>query len=141
MAAFALVTAAEARIAVNRSVAGIGLGMTAREVRAQLGRPSLSTVSDAATNLVYRKRSLVITLVGSRVVIVSTRSRRERTVRGIGVGSPSSTVVKRVRGVRCGDRAGVRFCRVGSARPGRRSTTFQLEGGKVVTVTIARGPQ
>ena len=130
---------ADARITVNRSVAGVGLGMTAGEVRAKLGRPSLSTASDGARNLVYRSRKLVVTIVRSRVVLVSTRSRRERTAAGVGAGSSIAVVRARVARARCGVKAGVGFCRVGSVRAGRRSTTFQIEGGKVVTVTVARG--
>ena len=135
----ALAPTAHARIAVNRSIAGIGLGMTAAEVRAKLGRPTLDTVRDGARNLVYRRRLLVVTLVRGRVVIVSTRSRRQRTRSGIGVGTSADVVRARLRGVRCGVKAGVGFCRVGSVRSGRRSTTLQVEDGSVVTVTIARG--
>lgn len=138
-AVLALAAPADARIAVNRSVAGIGIGMTAKEVRAKLGRPTLSTVTEGARNLVFRKRALVVTLVRSRVVIVSTRSRRERTAAGIGVGSRVVILRERLPRARCGVKAGVGFCRVGSIRKGRRSTTFQIEDGKVVTVTVARG--
>jgi hypothetical protein len=130
---------AEARIVVNRSVAGIELGMTAEQVVARLGRPSLSTVEQGARNLVYSRRRLVVTLSRSRVVIVATRSRGEVTRRGIGVGSSVGSVRRRVAGVRCGEKAGVAFCRTGSTRPGRRSTTFQIQSRRVVTVTVARG--
>jgi hypothetical protein len=139
LAACALAPAAHARIAMNRSVAGVGLGMTAAQVRAKLGRPSLTTVSADARNLVYRGRALVVTLVDSRVVIVATRSRRERTAAGVGVGTTTRRLRARLRGERCARRAGVDFCRIGSVRPGRRSTTFQIEDGIVVTVTVARG--
>ncbi|MEA2233413.1 MAG: hypothetical protein QOD83_3229 [Solirubrobacteraceae bacterium] len=131
--------AAPARITVNRSVDGIGLGMTAKEVRARLGKPSLDAVSEGARNYVYRRRALVVSLVGSRVVIVSTRNARQRTAGGIGVGSTDADVRGGVRGARCGATADVQFCRVGSIRPGRRSTTFQIQQGRVVTVTVARG--
>jgi hypothetical protein len=131
--------AASARITVNRGVAAIGLGMTAAEVRARLGKPSLDAVSGATRNYVYRRRALVVALVRSRVVIVSTRSPRERTAGGIGVGSTDADVRRRVRGARCAATADVQFCRVGSIRPGRRSTTFQIQQGRVVTVTVARG--
>ena len=134
-----LAAGADARIAVNRSVAGIGLGMTAKEVRATLGRPTLSTVGSGARNLVYRRRALVVTLVRERVVIVATRSTRERTAAGIGVGSTASAVRRRVARARCGEKAAIVFCRVGSIRAGRRSTTFEIQAGRVVTVTVARG--
>ena len=113
--------------------------MTAKEVRGRLGAPSLQTVSSGARNYVYRGRALVISLVGSRVVIVSTRNTRERTQAGIGVGSAASDVRRRVPRARCGTKAGVQFCRIGSVGPGRRSTTFQILQGRVVTITIARG--
>jgi hypothetical protein len=139
LAVLACAATAEARITVNRSVAGIGLGMTAKEVRARLGRPQLETVNGGLRDLVYRDRRLVVTLLRSRVVIVSTRNRRERTSRGVGPGSTSSAAARRVPGARCGSKAGVAFCRVGSTRPGRRSTTLQIEAGRVLTVTVARG--
>jgi hypothetical protein len=129
---------AAARIAVNRSIAGIALGMRAGEVRARLGAPQLTTTTSGLRDLVYRDRQLVVTLARARVVIVSTRSRHERTSRGIGPGSTSHAVAARLAGARCGAKAGVPFCRVGSIRPGRRSTTLQIEGGRVVTVTVAR---
>ena len=124
---------------MNRSVAGVGLGMTAGEVRSRLGAPALSTGTGGSRDLVYRDRGLVVTLAHARVVIVSTRSRHERTSRGIGPGSTVGALRRRVPDARCGEKAGVSFCRIGSIRPGRRSTTFQIEGGRVVTVTVARG--
>ena len=139
MSLLAPATGAEARIVVNRSVAGIELGMTAEQVIARLGRPSLSTVEQGTRNLVYSGRRLVVTLSRSRVVIVATRSRAERTRQGVGVGSSVRSVRRAVAGLRCGQKAGVAFCRTGSIRPGRRSTTFQIESRRVVTVTIARG--
>lgn len=130
---------AQARIVLNRSIAGIGLGMRAAEVRAKLGPPSLATTANGSRDLVYRDRALVVTVVRSRVAIVSSRNRHERTSSGVGVGSTSSSLRRRVDGLRCGDKAGVAYCRLGSIRPGRRSTTFQIFGGRVVTVTVARG--
>lgn len=137
--ALALVAPALAHITVNRSIGGIGLGMTTGEVRARLGAPTLSTATGGSRDLVYRDRGLVVTLSGSRVVIVSTRNRHERTARGVGPGSTLGALRARLPSARCGEKAGVAFCRTGSIRPGRRSTTFQMEGGRVVTVTVARG--
>jgi outer membrane protein assembly factor BamE (lipoprotein component of BamABCDE complex) len=131
--------AASARITVNRGVGSIGLGMTAKQVRARLGAPSLESATGGSRNYVYRRRALVVSLVGSRVVIISTRNSRERTATGIGVGSTDADVLRRVAGARCATKADVRFCRVGSIRPGRRSTTFQIQQGRVVTITVARG--
>jgi hypothetical protein len=140
-AAFTLASAAPApaQITVNRSIGGISLGMSAAAVRARLGAPPLATESGGLREFVYRDRRLVVTLQRARVVIVSTESRRERTARGIGPGSATRAVQARVAHARCGAKAGVAFCRVGSIRRGRRSTTLQLEGGRVVTVTVALG--
>jgi hypothetical protein len=135
----ALAAGADARIVVNHSVAGIELGMTSQQVVARLGRPTLSTLEAGARNLVYSRRRLVVTLARSRVVIVATRSRGERTRRGVGVGSSVRLVRRRIAGVRCAEKAGVAFCRTGSIRPGRRSTTFQIRSRRVVTVTVALG--
>lgn len=137
--AFLAAHGAQARLTVNRSIAGIGLGMSAREVHRALGPPSLSTVSGGLRDDVYRSRKLVVTLSRSRVVLVATRSRRERTAHGIGVGSSARQLRAGLKRARCGVKAGVGFCRVGSARSGRRSTTFLLEAGRVITVTVGRG--
>ena len=131
-ATFACSVPACARITVNRSVAGVGLGMTAAQVRAKLGAPALSTGTGGSRDLVYRDRGLVVTIAHARVVIVSTRSRHERTARGIGPGSTVAALQRRAPGARCGEKAGVQFCRIGSIRPGRRSTTFQIDRKSVV---------
>ena len=143
MAAVALLAApaaAPARIVLNRGVDPARIGMTAPQVRAKLGAPDITERSGSTTSLVYRSRKLVVTVLRGRVQIVSTRSRRERTVKGVGPGSPLRAVRRGVRGVRCGTKAGVLACKVGSSRPGRRSTVFLISGGVVDTVSVALAP-
>jgi hypothetical protein len=131
---------AAARIVVNRGVGRARIGMTASQVRAVLGRPDDVERSGSTSALVYRSRKLVVTLSAGRVQIVSTRSRRERTSRGVGPGSTLRALRAGVGGTRCGAKAGVDFCKVGSSRSGRRSTVFLIVDGIVDTVSVARAP-
>ncbi|MDX6718280.1 MAG: hypothetical protein QOJ63_534 [Solirubrobacteraceae bacterium] len=129
-----------ARIVVDRGIGPVRIGMTAREVRAALGRADDVARSGSTSALVYRSRKLVVTLSAGRVQIVSTRSRRERTAGGVGPGSTLRALRAGVRGTRCGSKAGVDFCKVGSGRSGRRSTVFLIVDGIVDTVSVARAP-
>ena len=138
--ALALPAGAAARIILNRGVEPARIGMTLREVRAKLGTADITERSGSTTALVYRARKLVVTVLRGRVQIVSTRSRRERTVSGVGPGSTVAAVRSRVRGARCGAKAGVVACKLGSSRRGRRSTVFLITDGIVDTVSVALAP-
>jgi hypothetical protein len=131
---------ANARIILNRGVGPVRIGMTLQEVRAKLGKPDIAERSGSTTSLVYRARKLVVTSLDGRVRIVSTRSHRERTSRGVGPGSTIALVRRRVRDVRCGAKAGVIACKLGSSRRGRRSTVFLISHGIVDTVSVALAP-
>ena len=133
-------TNAAAKIVLNRGVEPVRIGMTAKQVRAKLGAADITERSGATTSLVYRSRKLVVTVLSGRVQIVSTRSRRERTVEGVGPGSTLRAVRRGVRGARCGAKAGVYVCKIGSSRTGRRSTVFLIAGGVVETVSVALAP-
>jgi hypothetical protein len=138
--ALTLPPTAAARIVVDRGIGRARIGMTARQVRAALGRADDVERSGSTSALIYRARKLVVTLSRGRVQIASTRSRRERTASGIGPRSTLRALRERVGGVHCGSKAGVDFCKVGSGRSGRRSTVFLLAGGIVDTVSVARAP-
>lgn len=131
---------AQARIILNRGVEPARIGMTSKQVRAKLGAPDVLERSGTTMSLVYRSRKLVVTIVRGRVQIISTRSRRERTVTGVGPGSTLQAVRRKVRGARCGSKAGVYVCKLGSSRKGRRSTVFLITGGVVDTVSVALAP-
>jgi hypothetical protein len=131
---------AQARIVVNRGVDPARIGMTLREVRAALGRPDVRERSGRTVALIYRSRKLVVTLVDGRAQIISTRSRRQRTVAGVGPGTTLRALRRRARAARCGTKAGVEACKIGSSRSGRRSTVFLIVGGVVDTVSVARAP-
>lgn len=127
------------KLLVSRGITDARLGMTQRDLDRRLGAPDSTADQRSTRVLVYVRRRLVVTLLRGRVTLVSTQDARERTARGIGVGSTERQVSGRVRGTRCATRARVRFCRTGSVRRGRRSTTFLMVRGRVATVSIARG--
>ena len=131
---------AQSRIVVNRGVDPVRIGMTPREVQAALGRPDVSERSGATVAMIYRSRMLVVTIVGGRVQIVSTRSRKQRTATGAGPGTPRSALRRRLSGEHCGRKAGVEVCKIGSSRSGRRSTVFLIVDGVVDTVSVALAP-
>jgi hypothetical protein len=139
-AAGLLPAVAQARIVVNRGVDPARIGMTLRDVRAALGRPDVRERSGRTVAMIYRSRKLVVTLVDGRVQIVSTRSRRQRTVTGVGPGTTLRALRRRAVDARCGTKVGVEVCKIGSSRSGRRSTVFLIVGGVVDTVSVALAP-
>lgn len=101
----ALAAPAGAKVVVNRSIAGISPGLTAKQVRARLGRPDRVNRSgraiigygyDAARLRVF----VSFALRSHRVDSVGTSSPRQRTGKGIGVGS-SRRAVRRAYRVTC----------------------------------------
>jgi hypothetical protein len=134
---------AEGKIVVQRSMKGIRLGMTVREVRDRLGAPD--RISFRSDELQGRVRVYAYGLTRAsfspgddgRVNSISTTSRHERTSRGIGVGSARSQVARKVPGVRCRLEFGTDHCYLGSFDPGRRVTDFLIgANGRVRRVTI-----
>ena len=126
---------------MQRSMKGIRLGMTVREVRDRLGAPD--RISFRSDELQGRVRVYAYGLTrasfspGGRVNSISTTSRHERTSRGIGVGSARSQVARKVPGVRCRLEFATDHCYVGSFDPGRRVTDFLIDAnGRVRRVTI-----
>ena len=67
---------------------------------------------------------------------VWTTGTKERTARGIGVGSTRAQVLLLVPGARSESQAGYVHCVVGSFEPGRRVTDFRLSNGRVTRVTV-----
>jgi hypothetical protein len=133
---------ATARIVPQRGMKGIRLAMTEREVRQKLGRPDRTVarryeIMGRARLLVYGRTSVLLRAASSRVVSIQTTSRRERTSRGVGVGSTQAAVRRRVRGARCRTERGYRHCWVGTWLIGRRITDFAISRrGRVTRVTV-----
>jgi hypothetical protein len=106
MCAFAAAPA-HAQIVPQRGIKGIRLGMSATEVRARLGVPDRNTtrpdeIQGRIRIYAYGLTTATFATAGrARVIAVSTSSRRERTSRGIGVGSTRASVRENVPGARC----------------------------------------
>jgi hypothetical protein len=137
VALFGLAAApASAKIVVNRSIAGVKLGMSQQKVISLIGLPD-TTITNAAldTNWTYKKRGLQVTFhprtTTNNVTTIFVRKRGERTASGVGVGSSYQAVRRHVAGVRC-ERAPnprQRWCFV---RSGRKVTTFVISSKRRV---------
>jgi hypothetical protein len=138
LAGAALPPVAAARLRLNVAIAGVSLGDSERAVRARLGPPSTVATQGRSRTLVFADRQLAVTLVRKKVVILTTRNPRERARSGVGMGSTVRVLRRRVPRLRCGETRSFRFCRTGSVKPGRRSTTFLIDGGRVIGVTVAK---
>ncbi len=127
---FAFASSAEARVVVNRSIAGISPGLTPKQVRARLGRPGrVNRAGRAIIGYHYDAPRLKLfvsfALRTHRADAVGTSSGRQRTGRGIGIGSRRGAVRRSYR-VRC-----TRYsC---TTRPSRSGTTtsFNFSNGRV----------
>jgi hypothetical protein len=137
--ALALTPAAGARIVVQKGIGGAELGMTRANVRAKLGTPLRvkhgSNDFGQYTEFVYR--TVTVSFQGNaKVTGMRTSSRRERTARGIGVGSTLVQVRGNVPSVRCRNEFGSLHCWVGRFLPGRRVTDFLFRKGRVSSVVV-----
>src|SRR4051794_29605818 len=138
------VPAAQARIVPQQGIKGIQLGMTVSQVRARLGPPDRvmfrrDPIQGRVRVYAYglTQASFSPGAASARVNVITTTSRRERTTRGVGVGSRRAQVAPRVRGVRCRIEFGVDHCFVGRFVAGRRVTDFRIgPTGRVRRVTV-----
>lgn len=132
--------AAEGRIVIQKSIAGVEIGMTATQVRAELGAPrkvgyrpdpvqGSIKVYDYGLTDVFLSRG-----PAGRVFHVTTKSRRQRTAKGIGVGSTRTAIRRAYAKATCVER----ICFIGDAGAGEAVTTFHLTmAGRVHTVSLA----
>ena len=138
--ALALAAAAGATIVPQRAMAGIDLGMTKAQVERAAGKPlrieHAKNEFGSLTRLVY-PGSVVVDFQGNaNVTAVSTTGKKERTARGVGVGSTRAQVIRLVPGARCETQVAFAHCFVGSFTPRKRVTDFTLSHGRVTRVTV-----
>ena len=138
--------AASAEIVPQKGMRGIELGMTVAQVRAAAGSPSsFRTVRNEIMGRVRVWRYGLTTVrfdgtaADAKVLGLDTRSRRERTAGGVGVGSTRATVRRKVSGVRCLVEFQYDHCFVGRWRAGQVVTDFAIDArGRVSRVAVAR---
>jgi hypothetical protein len=135
-ASLALAAPAAADFRVNRSMAGVKLGMSKKEVRDRLGAPVKKTLGPNFVNWRYERPRITVTFK-PRAVTLFTRSRGQRGPRGIGVGTREQRLRSVLKRLRCRNFEGNRLCMVGSFKTGRRSTVFEMRRGKVRSITIS----
>ncbi len=145
LAVFALLAAAGAaaagdgRVVPQQGIAGLRLGMTQAQVKARVGLPRRVErgANDIGAYSTYLYRTYTVTFfAGPRVTQIETRSPKERTAGGIGVGSTRAAVKAGVRGVRCVREFEYDHCYVGAWKPGGVITDFSLRNGQVWRVAI-----
>jgi hypothetical protein len=134
------------RLIPQVSIRGVVLGMTPAEVEAKLGRPDAT--HKGRQPAIGPTMTLTFGLVtvrfsglraSAQAVTITTTSRRERTARGVGVGSTEATVRERVAGARCLVEYGYRHCVVGVEKKGQIVTDFSLGADRRVTrISLAR---
>jgi hypothetical protein len=130
-----LASGAAGAIVVQRSIAGVKMGMTQAKVRSVLGRPRRVVRGQNAfgTYVEFRYLRLAVTFQGgSTATNVRTTRASERTASGVGVGSSRAEVKAKIAGVRCS----ASMCTVGRFLPGRKVTTFFLRHGVVSRVAL-----
>jgi hypothetical protein len=113
--------------------------MSQAAVRAKLGKPVrvVHGKNDFGPFTELRYRGYVVELQGNATVtaIVTTLA-REKTSRGIGVGSTWSQVRARVPHVHCEGTPTLGDCHVGALLPGKHVTDFFFRLGKVDRVVV-----
>jgi len=133
---------AHAEIVSQKSIAGVELGASQIEVREAVGNPDRLVDGENSagpyTEFRYPKMS-VFFQDDADASAVRTTDPKEKTAKGIGVGSSASAVKKKVGGARCKLRGRKGTCTVGRNRRGRPRTIFTVRRGKVTAVELEQG--
>lgn len=152
-ALLAVPATAPAAIVPQKGMAGIDVGMTRDAVTEAAGAPTWSRFRrDVFGRLLHRYYATPKVHVilrpgqsGYEVLSLFTRSRNQRTSRGVGVGSSERTVRTSVPGARCETFRGPGFrdrvCYVGRWEAGELVTAFDIVGRKrprVASVSVGR---
>jgi hypothetical protein len=140
-AALAVAAGANAAIVPQQSIAGIKLGMSKTQVKAKLGPPQSihNGTNDFGAFTTFRYRAVEVTFQsGAQATGIVTRSRNQRTARGVGVGSTVFSVLVGTPGIRCENESGFVHCFLGAFTIGRVVTDFVIHDARVTRVTLGR---
>lgn len=134
--------AASALIVPKRSIAGIELGMTRPEVRAEKGDPlrvrHRKNEFGKYTVFHYRKLTVIFQGNGGATNVATTR-RRQYTAERIHVGSTETKLRAAYPGVHCRtETAHLRHCWSGKLLPGHRVTDYRIGilSGRVKRISV-----
>ena len=131
---------AHAEIVSQKSIAGVALGASEIEVREAVGNPDRMVDGENSagpyTEFRYAKMSVFFQDDVGDATAVRTTDPKEKTAKGIGVGSSASAVKKKVGGAKCKLRGRKGTCTVGRNRRGRPRTIFTVRRGKVTAVEL-----
>jgi len=139
-----LAPAADAKLVVQESLAGVKLGMKAAEVRDVLGEPKhvdypKNDIQGTVKHMDYGLTDVYL-YRGEKgtVYTVTTTSRRQRTDKGIGVGSTESALRKAIPRAKCMSFGDFRDCTVGKQTAGQKVTAFVISPStmKVKRITL-----
>jgi hypothetical protein len=134
---------------LGKSIAGVRIGMRPAAVRWLWGRPDSAerfrSTWGSVVRYRYRTRRLAVVFerrAGAwRVALVRTRNPLDRTVEGLGVGSPAAAVHAALKpDEQCGRDRGGRYCLDGSQGSAGVYvfTLFRLSRGRVLSVSLLR---
>ncbi|WP_372790481.1 hypothetical protein [Paraconexibacter sp.] len=125
--------AADASIVVQKSIAGVSIGMDRAQVQEVLGKPSAVRTETSEIFGKYTVLRYGLTEVSlfrgdqPTVFALTTRSKKQRTSNDVGVGSSEKVLRRRIKGLKCTTYAKThRMCTRGGFKPGDRVTDFRI---------------
>ena len=128
-------TPAGATIVPAKSIAGVFIGETEKQVLDDLGVPKGRVEVDSESKkLTWDDQRLTVLIVSGRVWSVRTKARSQRTSNGLGRGTSLTTLKRTLSGERCSSDS----C---SVFKGSRFTLYWLKRGEVFAVEVSRANQ
>ena len=140
LAALAVAPAAHSTIVVQRSIAGVALGVSENDVIATLGQPPKIrkyTVPEIGLKERILDYGLTEVYVSDDFVnLITTTSKTESTTNGARVGISEKALKQKVKGLKCETFRGSRSCSRGQFLAGKKVTTFFFKRKKVARISM-----
>lgn len=121
------------RIAIGESISCVSPGMSRAQTRELVGKPTGRFRTGGLDSQLYGARFVVFD--GNVARVVGTLALRDRTSRGVGVGTPEGTLRRRYPAAVCSGRPSNRSCEI---RDDGTITSFVIEKGRVSGVALER---